>query len=83
MHRDLLKFRRGLKRGQIMVGVIIQPNYRETHYCYEHFRLLNERSSEDPGPLLLPKRPWSDGAARAIRKYGPFLMPEKKARSNR
>ncbi len=45
VHRDLLKFRRGFGRGQSAVGVIIQPNYRETYYCYEHFRLLNERSS--------------------------------------
>jgi hypothetical protein len=42
VHRDLLKFRRGVKRGQIIAGAIIQPNYRETFYCFEHFRYLNE-----------------------------------------
>jgi hypothetical protein len=42
VHRDLLKFRRGVHRGQIVAAVIIQPNYRETHYCYEHFRHINE-----------------------------------------
>jgi hypothetical protein len=42
VHRELLKFRRGFERRQIAVGAIIQPNYRETHYCFEHFRHVNE-----------------------------------------
>ena len=61
VHRDLLKFRRGFLRGQIAAGVIIQPNYRETYYCYEHFRLLNEPLfGEIPVLYLCPKRSRSD-----------------------
>lgn len=31
VHRDLLKFRRGVERGQIVAGIVIQPDYYDTH----------------------------------------------------
>ena len=39
---DLLKFRRGLHRGQIHVGVVLQDNVEHMTYVYEHLRLLSE-----------------------------------------
>lgn len=79
VHRDLLKFRRGFKRGQIAVGVIIQPNYRETHYCFEHFRHLNEPLfGEIPVLYCCPRGPGlTEPPVRPNRNYGTFLMPKK------
>ncbi len=42
IYNDLLKFRRGHARGQIVAGVILQPDYATLHYCFEHMRHLNE-----------------------------------------
>jgi len=42
VHRDLLKFRRGVARGQIVAGIVIQPDYYDTYYCFEHFLQINE-----------------------------------------
>jgi hypothetical protein len=76
VHRDLLKFRRGFHRGQIVAGVIIQPNYRDTHYCYEHFRHLNEPLFGDiPVLFCCPRGPGLEEPPVRVRKYGPFLMP--------
>jgi hypothetical protein len=39
---DLLKFRRGLNRGQIAAGVIILDSPYHLRYCYEHMRHVCE-----------------------------------------
>jgi hypothetical protein len=81
VHRDLLNFRRGFERGQIAVGVIIQPNYRETYYCFEHFRYLNEPlCGESPILYCCPRGPGlTEPSERKNRNYGPCLMPSKTA----
>jgi hypothetical protein len=76
VHRDLLKFRRGLHRGQIVAGVIIQPNYRETHYCFEHFRHLNEPLfGEIPVLYCCPRGPGLEEPPVRRTRGKPFLMP--------
>jgi hypothetical protein len=77
VHRDLLKFRRGFERGQIAVGVIIQPNYYNTHYCYEHFRPLNEPLfGEIPILYCCPRGPGLKEPTVRKRRGKPFLMPK-------
>ena len=38
---DLLKFRRGIQRRQIAVGVILHDNSANLHYVYHHLRLIS------------------------------------------
>jgi hypothetical protein len=77
VHRDLLKFRRGLARGQIAVGVILQPDYATTYYCWEHFRHLNEPLFGDlPVAYCCPRGPGlKEPPARKKVKYRPYLFP--------
>ena len=76
VHRDLLKFRRGIERGQIIAGVVIQPNYRETHYCFEHFLGLNEPLFGDlPVLFCCPRGPGLEEPPVRTRRGKPFLMP--------
>ena len=42
---DLLKFRRGIERGQIIVGVVLHDCPDTLEYVYQHVRLIS-------GPLL-------------------------------
>ncbi len=78
VHRDLLKYRRGFERGQIAVGVVIQPNYRETYYCYEHFRPLNEPLfGEIPVLYCCPRGPGLREPPVRSTRGKPFLMPGK------
>jgi hypothetical protein len=80
VHRDLLKFRRGFNRGQIAVGVVIQPNYHETHYCYEHFVPLNEPLfGEIPVLYCCPRGPGLKEPRERSTRGKPFLMPKKTA----
>jgi hypothetical protein len=80
VHRDLLKFRRGFKRGQIAAGVIIQPNYGETHYCFEHFRLMNQPLfGKIPVLYCCPRGPGLKEPAVRRSQGKPFLMPKRKA----
>ncbi len=39
---DLLKFRRGIQRHQIAVGVILHDNPANLYYVYHHLRLISE-----------------------------------------
>jgi hypothetical protein len=77
INNDLLKFWRGHTRGQIRVGVVIQPDPATLRYCFEHMRLLTQ-------PLfghipLVFVAPDGEGLAQTIeakvRKFKPFLMP--------
>lgn len=74
---DLLKFRRGIERGQIAVGVILHDNPASLSYVYDHLRLISE-------PLFgtLPVAfvaPEGDGLAEpsvaAVRQYAPYRIP--------
>jgi hypothetical protein len=74
---DLLKFRRGIERGQIAVGVILHDNPESLSYVYNHLRLISE-------PLfgLLPVAfvaPEGEGlkepSETPIREYAPYHMP--------
>ena len=79
VHRDLLKFRRGIARGQIVAGVVIQPHYRDTYYTFEHFRHVNEPMFGDmPVVYCCPRGPglW-EPPVRSNRRYRPYLMPNK------
>jgi hypothetical protein len=42
INNDLLKFRRGQKRGQIAVGVIVHANPAEVAYAYHHVLRMTE-----------------------------------------
>ena len=42
IYNDLLKFRRGHARGQMVAVVILQPHFATLRYCFEHMRYLNE-----------------------------------------
>jgi hypothetical protein len=76
VHRDLLKFRRGLERGQIVAGIVIQPNYRETYYCFEHFRHLNEPLfGHIPVVYCCPRGPGLTEPLVRRTKAKPFPMP--------
>lgn len=77
VHRDLLKFRRGLARGQIVVGVVLQPDYSTTHYCWEHVRHLNEPLFGDlPVAFCCPRGPGlKEPTPRKKTKYRPYLFP--------
>jgi hypothetical protein len=80
VHRDLLKFRRGFRRGQIAAGVIIQPDYGETHYCFEHFRPLNEPLfGKIPIVYCCPRGPGLKEPTVRRTQGKPFLMPKRKA----
>jgi hypothetical protein len=59
-----------------VAGVVIQPNYRETFYCFEHFRPLNEPLfGEIPVLYCCPRGPGLEEPP--VRRIGskPFLMP--------
>jgi hypothetical protein len=74
---DLLKFRRGVIRGQIEIGVILQPFYADTFCCFEHMRHLNEPLfGRIPILFCCPRGPGLKEPAK-VRKvnYGPYLMP--------
>lgn len=77
VHRDLLKFRRGLARGQIAVGVILQPDYSTTYYCWEHVRHLNEPLFGDlPVVYCCPRGPGlKEPPVRKKTRYRPYLFP--------
>jgi len=77
VHRDMLKFRRGLERGQIVAGVIVQPDYYDTYYCFEHWRHLNEPLfGELPVVYCCPRGPGlREPPLRKNRNYSAFLMP--------
>lgn len=75
---DLLKFRRGLHRGQIAAGVLIHDNPQNLTYVFEHLRLVSEPLFGDLAILFAapsgvglpaPKSP-------SKKQYQPYLMPE-------
>jgi hypothetical protein len=77
INNDLIKFWRGHTRGQIAVGVLIQPDPGTVRYCFDQMRLLTEPLfGHVPIAFLGPDGP---GLRQTIsgkpRAYQPFPMP--------
>lgn len=77
IYNDLLKFRRGHTRGQIIAGVILQPHYGTLHYCFEHMRHLNEPLvGHIPILFVCPRGPglkeWTEPRRR---NFAPYRFP--------
>jgi hypothetical protein len=73
----LLKFRRGHHRGQIVAGVLLQPDFFDLDYCFKHKRHLNEPLvGAIPIAFVCPRGPGlrEPGETKAPH-YGPYLMP--------
>jgi hypothetical protein len=73
---DLLKFRRGLERGQICAGVLIHDSPYHLQYVYEHMRSMSEPLFGHI-PILFgaPGGPGLKQPSPSERKYQPFRMP--------
>jgi hypothetical protein len=74
---DLLKFRRGYDRGQIVAGIILHDNPANLHYVYDHLRLVALRLFADI-PILFAAPKGGDllsAKESAGPKYQPYLMP--------
>jgi hypothetical protein len=79
VNNDLLKFRRGQERGQIIAGVVIHADPEEVCYAYEHCLKMAEPlwadltvlfcSPEGPGLPAYGLKP-----VKAL-NYGPFVYP--------
>lgn len=74
---DLLKFRRGLARGQIAAAIILHDNPANLRYVYEHLRLMADPLFADiPILFAAPKGgdlPQTYNATKS--KYRPYRMP--------
>ncbi len=78
IYNDLLKFRRGHARGQIVAGVILQPDHATLHYCFEQMRHLNEPLvGHIPILFVCPRGPglneWSEPKKRT---FSPYRFPK-------
>jgi hypothetical protein len=78
INNDLLKFRRGVHRGQIVAGVLLQPHYYDLSYCFERMRHVNEPLfGHIPILFLCPRGPGlKEPAEVRTLKYAPYLMPD-------
>jgi hypothetical protein len=78
INNDLLKFRRGIERGQIVAGVILQPDYATLHYSYEHSRHVHEPLFGDiPIAFVCPRGPGlEEPTEQTKRTFAPYLMPK-------
>jgi hypothetical protein len=74
---DLLKFRRGLRRGQIAAGLLLHDNVSNLNYVYEHLRWLSEPLFGDlPVLYAAPRGPGLSEEWHASRiTYGPYRFP--------
>jgi hypothetical protein len=73
---DLLKFRRGLQRGQIHVGVVLHDNPEHMTYVYEHLRLVSEPLfGKLPVLFAAPAGPGLKGRPRSERRFKPYRRP--------
>lgn len=77
IYNDLLKFRRGHTRGQIVAGVILQPHYATLRYCFEHMRKLNEPLvGHIPLVFICPRGPGLDEPTEPKKRtYQPYRFP--------
>ena len=73
---DLLKFRRGLNRGQIRAGIVLHDHPQHLDYVFNHLRLMVEPVFDDI-PILFAAP--SGGALpepyERKRNYQPYRMP--------
>ncbi len=74
---DLLKFRRGIHRGQIVAGVVVHDNPESLTYVFDHLRLVSEPLFGDlPILFAAPSGKGLQGpCSPAPKKYKPYLMP--------
>lgn len=79
IYNDLLKFRRGHQRGQIVAGVILQPDYATLRYCFEHMRHVNEPLvGHVPIAWVCPRGPGlKEPKESKTRTFAPYRMPAK------
>jgi hypothetical protein len=75
---DLLKFRRGIQRGQIVAGVILHDNPQTLSYVFNHLRHLSEPLfGEMPVAIIAPTGPGlADATTAKARSFSPFRMPD-------
>lgn len=75
---DLLKFRRGFDRGQIIAAIILHDNPANLRYVYDHLRLVAHRLFADiPILFAAPKGGHLPHAPEpTARKYRPYRMPD-------
>jgi hypothetical protein len=78
INNDLLKFRRGFHRGQVGVGVLLQPHYYDLYYCFEHKRHVNEPLfGEIPIAFVCPRGPGlQEPQTVKTPKYAPYVLPQ-------
>jgi len=74
---DLLKFRRGIERGQIAVGVILYDSPESLSYVYNHLRPISEPLFEMlPVAFIAPEgEGLKEPPAATLRQYAPYRMP--------
>jgi hypothetical protein len=74
---DLLKFRRGIERGQIAVGVILHDNPESLSYVYDHLRLISEPLfGMLPVAFVAPEGAGlKEPSTATVRQYAPYRMP--------
>jgi hypothetical protein len=73
---DLLKFRRGLKRRQIHVGVVLQDNPEHLTYVYDHLRLVSEPLfGRLPVVFMAPAGPGLKDEPLSRRRFTDYRMP--------
>lgn len=76
---DLIKFWRGWTRGQIAVGILIQPDPGTMRYCFDQMRLLTEPLfGHLPIAFIAPDGPGlQQSISGKVRKDAPFPMPSR------
>jgi hypothetical protein len=74
---DLLKFRRGIQRRQIAVGVILHDNPESLAYVYNHLRLISEPLFATlPVVFAAPEGEGLKGpSAKAVHRFAAYRMP--------
>lgn len=74
---DLLKFRRGIERGQIAAGVILHDNPESLEYVYNHLRMVSGALFAPlPVAFIAPRGPGlPEPNTKKRTKYAAYLMP--------
>jgi hypothetical protein len=77
INNDLIKFWRGFTRGQIAVGVLVQPDPATVRYCFDQMRLLTRPLfGHLPIVFIAPDGVGlKQSASGKPRKQAPFPMP--------
>jgi hypothetical protein len=77
IQNDLLKFRRGVARGQIDIGVLLHPHESALRYVFDHVRLLTEPLFADlPIAFIAPLGPGlKPHQEKQAPTHSPYLFP--------